>query len=146
MTLTSVTQTPLRRCGVFTACAVVLWVILAGPAYWVAGKLGLEGLAYSALLCWLPGCLLFFAVPLFQFANNKAFAFLAGSGLRMFVVLVATLVLKEVRADLGLKEFLSWLVVFYFVTLLAETLLIVKSPDAASVSSGSKSAGNVVAR
>ena len=146
MTLNSVAQTPLRRCGVFTTCAAALWVILAGPAYWLAGGLGLEGLSYSALLCWVPGCLLFFAIPFFEFANNKAFAFLAGSGLRMFVVLVATLVLKEVRADLGLKEFLSWLVVFYSVTLLAETLLIVNSPEASLLNSEPKPDNNVVIR
>ena len=50
----------------------------------------------------------------------------------MFVVLVATLVMQEYRADLGLKEFLSWLIAFYSVTLLVETLLIVKSPEAAT--------------
>ena len=130
MTLNSTTQTPMRRCGVLTACAATLWVVLAGPAYAVAGMLGLEGLTYSALMCVLPGCFLFFAIPYFEFAQNKAYAFLAGSGLRMFVVLIATVLLHEVRADLGLKEFLSWLVVFYSVTLLVETLLIVKSPEA----------------
>jgi len=139
MTSTFTTQSPIRRCSVFTACAAALWVVLAGPAYWLAGKLGLEGLTYSALLCWLPGCVLFFAVPFFEFAKNKAFAFLVGSGLRMFVVLVATLLLREVRADLGLKQFLSWLVVFYSVTLLVETLLIVKSPEAVSASGTSRS-------
>ena len=134
MTSTSTIQTPMRRCGVLTACAAALWVVLAGPAYAVAGLLGLEGLTYSALMCVLPGCFLFFAIPHFEFAQNKAYAFLAGSGLRMFVVLVATLLLHEVRADLGLKEFLSWLVVFYSVTLLVETLLIVKSPEANTTS------------
>ena len=124
----------MRRCGVLTACAAALWVVLAGPAYAVAGMLGLEGLTYSALLCVLPGCFLFFAIPYFEFAQNKAYAFLAGSGLRMFVVLIATVLLHEVRADLGLKEFLSWLVVFYSVTLLVETLLIVRSPEASTSS------------
>ena len=133
MTSNSLTQTPLRRCGVLTACAAVLWLVLAVPAYWLAGSLGLEGLSYSALMCWLPGCLLFFAIPFFEFAKNKAYVFLVGSGLRMFVVLVATLVLQEFRADLGLKEFLSWLVAFYSVTLLVETLLIVKSPEASTI-------------
>jgi hypothetical protein len=134
MTATSSTQTPLRRCGVLTACAAALWTVLAGPAYWLAGALGLEGLTYAALLCWLPGCLLFFAIPFFEFAKNKAYAFLAGSGLRMFVVLVGTLVLQEFRADLGLKEFLGWLVAFYSVMLLAETLLIVKSLEVTTAS------------
>ena len=134
MTSLPTTQTPWQRCGVLTACVVALWAVLAGPAYGLAGTLGLEGLTYSALMCWLPGCFLFFAIPYFEFAKNKAYAFLAGSGLRMFVVLVATLLLHEVRADLGLKEFLSWLVMFYSVTLLVETLLIVRSPDASASS------------
>ena len=132
MTFTSTTQSPTRRCGVLTACAAALWLVLVGPAYGLAGRLGLEGLTYAALICWLPGCLLFFAIPFFEFAKNKAYAFLAGSGVRMFVVLVATLVMQEYRADLGLKEFLSWLIAFYSVTLLVETLLIVKSPEAAT--------------
>lgn len=134
MTSTFTTQTPMRRCGVLTACAAALWVVLAGPAYAVAGKLGLEGLAYAALMCWLPGCLLFLVISFFGFAKNKSYAFLAGSGLRMFVVLVATLAMQEFRADLGLKEFLSWLIAFYSVMLLVETLLIVKSPDVATAS------------
>jgi hypothetical protein len=106
MTSSSTTQSPWQRCGVLTACAAALWVVLAGPAYGLAGTLGLEGLTYSALMCWLPGCFLFFVIPYFEFAKNKAYAFLA-----------------------GLKEFLSWLVVFYSVTLLVETLLIVRSPE-----------------
>jgi hypothetical protein len=134
MNSTSAIQTPLRRCGLLTACAAALWMVLAGPAFWLAGNLGLEGLTYAALLCWLPGCLLLLAIPFLKFAKNKAYAFLAGSGLRMVVVLVATLVLQEFRADLGLKEFLSWLIVFYSVTLLVETLLIVKSPEVATAS------------
>ena len=139
MTSTSSTQTPLRRCGVLTACSAALWVVLAGPAFGLAGTLGLEGLTYAALMCWLPGCALFFVIPFFDFAQNRAFAFLAGSGLRMFVVLVATVLLQEFRADLGLKQFLGWLVAFYSVTLLVETLLIVKSPEMATSSKSAAS-------
>ena len=132
-------KSPARRCGLLAASSVLLWVVLAGPAYWVAGELGLEGLSYSALLCTLPGCVLFLVIPFFEFAQNKAFAFLAGSGLRMFAVLVATLLLREVRPDLGLRQFLSWLVVFYSVTLLVETLLIVASPEGKTARNGMKS-------
>lgn len=134
-------KSPLHRCGSLAASSVLLWLILAGPAYWMAGGLGLEGLTYSAFLCTLPGCVLFLVIPLFGFAQNKAFAFLVGSGLRMFAVLVATLLLHEVRADLGLRQFLSWLVVFYTVTLLIETLLIVGSLDEKAATVGAKSEG-----
>ena len=137
------TRTALQRCGVLTASTAALWAVLAGPAFLLANTRGLEGLSYSALLCWVPGCLLFFAIPCFAFAKNKAFAFLASSTVRMFAVLTGALLIHEVRADLGLKEFLSWLVVFYTVTLLVETLLIVKSPEA-NTSNGSSSIGNVV--
>jgi hypothetical protein len=137
-------KSPIHRCGVLAASAGFLWVILAGPAYWVAGGLGLEGLTYSAFLCTLPGCVLFLVIPFLGFAQNKAFAFLAGSGLRMFAVLAATLLLHEIRADLGLRQFLSWLVVFYSVTLLIETLLIVSSLETEAASDESKSDGVVV--
>ena len=139
MNASNPTRIAWQRSRVLTASTIVLWVILAGPAYWLANTLGLEGVTYSALLCWLPGCVLFMAIPFFEFAKNTAFAFLAGSSLRMFVVLLGTLVIHQARAHLGLKEFLSWLVVFYSVTLLVETLLIVKSPgaDTSSISSSS---------
>ena len=53
------------------------------------------------------------------------FAFLIGTGLRMMTVLLGALVIHQTRADLGLREFFSWLIVFYSVTLLVETLLLV---------------------
>ncbi|HLQ43642.1 MAG TPA: hypothetical protein VK137_02850, partial [Planctomycetaceae bacterium] len=45
-------------------------------------------------------------------------------GLRMMTVLLGALVIHQTRADLGLREFFSWLIVFYSVTLLVETLLL----------------------
>ena len=121
------TRTALRRSGVLTASSAALWLVMAGPAYWLAGATGLEGLSYAALLCLVPGCLVFFAAGWLG-ANNQAVTFLAGTGLRMLTVLIGALVIHEIRADLGLRQFFGWLVLFYSVTLVVETLLIVKLP------------------
>jgi hypothetical protein len=129
------TRIACQRCGMLTASTLALWVILAGPAYWLADSRGLEGLTISALLCWLPGCVVFFIVGLLGLGNNQAMPFLMGSGLRLFAVLVGALAINQWRADLGVREFLSWLIVFYLVTLVVETLLIVKSTDSVPMSS-----------
>ena len=123
MNSTTSTRTALHNCGVFTASVVALSALLAGPALGLARVRGLEGIAYSALLCWLPGCVMFLGIA--PMIENKAFAFLIGTGLRMMTVLLGALVIHQTRADLGLREFFSWLVVFYSVTLLVETLLLV---------------------
>ena len=127
MTSSNSKRTALRRSGLLTASATVLWLVLAGPAYGLAGTTGLEGLSYAALLCLVPGCLVFFAADWLG-SNNQSVTFLAGTGLRMLTVLIGALVVHEMRADLGLRQFFSWLVVFYSFTLVVETLLIVKSP------------------
>jgi hypothetical protein len=127
-----------------TASTLALWVILAGPAYWLADSRGLEGLTISALLCWLPGCVVFFIVGLLGLGNNQAMAVLMGSGLRMFAVLVGVLAINQWRADLGVREFLSWLIVFYLVTLVVETLLIVRSPNATTASIPASASSNVL--
>jgi hypothetical protein len=117
------TRTTLKNCGVFTVSVVALSMLLAGPAYWLASVRGLEGLAYSAVLCWVPGCVMFLGIA--GLIDNKAVAFLIGTGLRMMTVLLGALLIHQTRADLGLREFFGWLVVFYSVTLLVETLLLV---------------------
>lgn len=117
------TRTACQNCGVFTASVIVLSALLSGPAYWLASVRGLEGVAYSALLCWLPGCVMFLGIN--SLVENKGFAFLIGTGLRMMTVLLGAVVIHQTRTDLGLREFFSWLIAFYSVTLLVETLLLV---------------------
>ncbi len=53
---------------------------------------------------------------------------LAGMGLRLVIVLAGTLGIRAARPDLGFREFLVWLLAFYLVTLLVETLLVMKRP------------------
>jgi len=125
----------LIRCGWLTAAAVGLWAAMLFPANLVAGSLGIEGLTIAALLCLVPGCLVFIIAAFFTSTGTPlAFVVLAGTGLRMLTVLVGVLVLQSLRPELGMREFTVWAVLFYLAMLLTETLLIVRSAPDQSVS------------
>ena len=105
------------------AGVTVLWLLLAGPAYWLAGTAGVEGLSIAALLCLLPGWLVFALGTLYGVANNQAATVLSGTVLRLLFVLFGALAVRNLRPDLQFREFFVWLLVFYMATLLLETLL-----------------------
>jgi hypothetical protein len=107
--------------------SLVFALVLAGPAWLVAGDKGLVGLAAAAVLCSLPGCLVVAFKGLV--GDSQATLVLAAGGLRMFFVLLGALMAKFVVEGYGLKEFFVWLILFYLFTLALETksLLSVKS-------------------
>ncbi|MDG2359537.1 MAG: hypothetical protein P8M20_07785 [Planctomycetaceae bacterium] len=107
--------------------SLVFALVLAGPAWLVAGDKGLVGLAAAAVLCTLPGCLVVAFKGLV--GDSQATLVLAAGGLRMFFVLLGALMAKFVVEGYGLKEFFVWLILFYLFTLALETksLLSVKS-------------------
>lgn len=92
----------------------------------MAGTKGLEGLTYAALLCLIPGWIVFFAASRCADSTRMAMVALGGTGLRLLFVLVGALVLKDSRPDLGFREFQIWLVAFYLAMLFVETLLAVR--------------------
>ena len=126
----------LSQCGWLTGVSAVLWLILAGPAHALRGNAGLEGLTYAGLLCLLPGWLVFLLGSRYGSAKNQAVGLLAGTVVRLMFVLFGVVLIQSVRPDLGFWEFLVWVLAFYLVTLLLETLLIVRQ---ASQSSSDKS-------
>lgn len=119
-----------------------VWLLLCGPAYALRGTLALEGLSYAAILCLLPGLVLFAmfmpkpgATP--EEANNqRAMLMLAGMMGRMVFVLVGTLAIQEFRSELTFWDFLVWLIVFYLCTLAYETNLLLKRQSTAAPSGG----------
>lgn len=117
----------LARCGRLLLVAVLLWCALAGPAWAVAGKDGLLGLSIAAGLCTIPGLIVFAAAGLFApGASQAAFIAMGGTLLRLVFVLVGAMAVQAVNSKLRLREFLVWLLAYYLVMLLSETLLIVK--------------------
>ncbi len=101
-----------------------LWLIAAVPAWLVAGVLGLEGLTYAVLLCAPPGILALVVAERGRDANRALMGLLVGAGVRMAAVLAVTLLLKEMRPDLGLREYFVWLVISYLTMLAVETRLL----------------------
>ena len=117
----------LVNCGWLTAWTLGLWALLIVPAQLLAGPTGIAGLTYAALLCLVPGWLVFCIGSLYGVSSTQAaIVAIGGSVLRLLSVLFGALVVRSVRSDLGLREFFVWLLVFYMATLLIETLLLLK--------------------
>jgi hypothetical protein len=125
-------QTALRSAGVLTAVTAGMWLALAGPTVAVAGPDALEGLTYAALLCLVPGWLVYaLAVgPAAPHSNRHVFAVLAGTLVRLFVVLGGVLVIRAARPQIGLREFLGYLAIFYVVALIVETRTLLRQISA----------------
>lgn len=130
MTTESAWRTAARRSGWLTASTGLAWLVLAGLAYRLSGVVGLEGLSVAALLSLVPGWLVFWGVAAVSQApdqNGQSMAVLAATCVRLMFVLFGVLLMKSIRPDLGLKEFHVWVIAFYGVSLMVETLLLVKS-------------------
>ncbi len=125
------------RCGWLLAATAGCWLLFAGPAWWLAGGRALEGMTIAAVLCFVPGCLVFLLEALVESLRSQTpMLILAGTVLRMLFVLAGLMVVRSVRPDLGFREFTVWLLVFYLAMLLVETWVVTRSmPEAESVRS-----------
>ena len=102
-----------------------VWMILAGPAFWLGKADGLESLTYAAVLCLVPAWILF-AVVLGNSKGtaNPAVVMISAMGGRMLFAIFGAALISDFRPEL--KFWLTvWLVVFYLVTLAIETTLLV---------------------
>jgi hypothetical protein len=107
-----------------------VWLVVTGPAYMLSGVLGLEGASYAAVLCLIPGWLVFSVVDRYFVAHAQVAGVLVGTVLRMLFVLAGLVAVKAIRPELGFREFIVWILVFYMATLLTETLMLVKHRSA----------------
>jgi uncharacterized membrane protein YadS len=118
--------TALRKMSLLLSIAGVLWLVLAGPAYWLRGTLALEGLSYAVLLGLVPGWLVVYVTTRYPEAGSQGTAVLLGTGLRMAFVLIGMTMLRSLRPDLGHYEFQLWVILSYLAFLVVETVMIVK--------------------
>lgn len=102
----------------------LFWLVLALPAWLLAGTTGLVGLSISGGLCLVPGCLAA-AAKTWWGLSHVAF-FLVASGLRLFLAAGGALVAKTARPELGLREFFVWLILFYLCVVAVESLVTLK--------------------
>lgn len=122
-------RNPVAQCAWLTAATLALWVLLLAPAWATAGIDGFEGLSYAALLCLIPGWLVFFVGARYGVASrHSAMLVLAATPFRIVFVLLGTLSILYLRHNLRLSEFVVWVIVFYLATLLLETLFVLRQP------------------
>lgn len=113
------------RCGWLSAAAILLWLALVGPAWFVAGREGLIGLSVAALLCLVPGWTVFWIAAGYGRAGTDVpLVILGGTALRMVFVLLGMVIVQTVDPRLGFREFVVWLLVFYLGLLVVETCLV----------------------
>jgi len=113
------------RCGWLSAAAILLWLALVGPAWFVAGREGLIGLSVAALLCLVPGWTVFWIAAGYGTAGTDvSLVILGGTALRMVFVLLGMVIVQTVDPRLGFREFVVWLLVFYLGLLVVETCLV----------------------
>jgi hypothetical protein len=119
-----------KRVLILVGGVAALWLLLALPARHLGG--GDDAVAQSglaALLCLVPAAaVMVWADWAFrQSAEQQMYAVLGGSGVRMFFVLGAALLLTELagwyRGQIG---FWVWIGVFYLFTLVLEIALLLK--------------------
>jgi len=119
-------ESALRHCGWLTAVTLGVFGVAVWPVFHWSGRAGIEEMSLAAGLCLFPGWLAFWLVSRYVAAKSRALAVLAGSLLRMFLVLGGVLVLRTVWGELP-KSFLIWLCVFYLLSLVVETVLVTRT-------------------
>lgn len=122
-----------RRLALFTVGMLVCGGLEAALAYWLVGAKGVEGVAYSVLLCAVPGWLTIYAGDLLKHADLSAYAVLVGTGVRLLFVMLGMVTIGAVRPDLGFREFSVWLIVGYMVSLALETWMVLLPSDVEAV-------------
>lgn len=106
---------------VLTLIVVGLWLLVLWPAYALGDRHGLIGASIAAVLCLVPGWLVFAAIGLYGVAASPTKQVGIGLALRMVFVLGGFLAVKTAFPQLGTREFTVWLLVFYLATLAIET-------------------------
>lgn len=115
---------PFWQAAILGLVGVVLWGLLAGPAWLLAGQDGLVGLTVAAAICLLAGVPILLFVGLLS--NSRSMLPLLGSVLRLVFVFCGCLTVLELMPAWGFREFLIWLIIFYFVLLVVETAFILR--------------------
>ncbi|WP_417377623.1 hypothetical protein [Gimesia sp.] len=123
------TRNPLKQCSILTVSLLGLYALLSVPAYLLVGVRAVEGLTYAVVLCLVPGMLVFL-ISGFLYRDAAPVAVMGVSTLvRLMIVGIGTLIIIKLRTDFGSAEFLNfliWLLICYFASLLVETLLIIR--------------------
>lgn len=141
----STAQTPIQmawqRCAWLAIATAALWLLLLAPAWLIGGRDGLIGVSVAALLCVVPGLIVFWLAAAYGAAGGQVpLVVLGGMLLRMVFVFLGMVIVQSADQRLGFREFVIWLLAFYAVLLAVETFLVLPRTESAS---GQPRAGGV---
>lgn len=114
------------RCVRLVLAVLAIWLLLVVPAGYLFGREGIQAASVSAVVCVIPGCLVFWMVSGTAAAAAQVRAVLVGTGLRILFGLGGAGLMHE-GLGLSLRNYLSWLAVFYLSALFVETVLLMPS-------------------
>jgi len=117
-----------KRVGTLIVGTLILWVVVAYPAFLLGGESGLLLSASAAGLCLIPTALtlLLDGWSGGQPPEQQLVVAMGGTGVRMGVVLGAGLLLYLTVPFFARQGFWLWILLFYLFTLALEMVLIVR--------------------
>lgn len=111
------------RCGQLALAILAAWLLALVPACRLFGVDGFVASGFSAIVCFVPGCLVFFLISGAPPAAGQIRAVLLGTSLRLLFALGGAFVLHQ-ALEVAPRNYLVWLGLFYFVALAIETYLV----------------------
>jgi hypothetical protein len=129
-----------RRLLLLIGATLAFWVLVALPARWAWGNVALTYSATAMALCLVPATVsLGWATWAYRQCADKQFTMImGGTGLRLFAVAVGAFALYRSIAYFAEHDgFLTWVGVFYVVTLALETTFSLAGRPASDVLSES---------
>jgi hypothetical protein len=116
-------ETVAGKCRCLALVTVVVWLLMLVPAHLVFGMQGIVAASLSVLVCFVPGCLAFFATQSRFSPAAQLGGVVAGTGLR--VVFAATgIAIMHWGLAYEARNYLIWLGISYLVSLALETWLL----------------------
>lgn len=103
--------------------AILCLLVLAGPAYGVAGLTGLLSLLASVAVCTVAGVVVILLLS-YGIIRDPLQVMLFATGFRMLVVMGVVVGVRMRNPELGFGEFYAWLSIVYLASLAAETVFL----------------------
>jgi type IV secretory pathway TrbL component len=127
-----------RSVGLLIGCTLLIWGLVAYPAWRLVGDGALIQSAAAMLACLVPAAatLAFTCWAFRQTAEQQVLAVFGGTGVRMLVVLGIGWLMYSSVPMLQAESFWFWLVFFYLVTLAAEVGLVLRGQAKVEARSG----------
>ena len=117
----------MKKIGWLLGSTIFLWALLIYPSWLLWGDGAWVQSLTALVLCLLPAlAVLIWMKHSIGSPENQVLAVLGGTGLRMFFVLGAGLLLTQALPEIYTESFWGWVGVFYLFVLALETMLILK--------------------